>query len=464
MSGELSVKWQAVNGNRVDAESIAKWFFQVDDPRQRECEALVSIALEQAAALAEKPAERPADDTFWREVDLLVSGEERRCPKDPTHEMSWRGMHCQVCGTFVGNSPSPKELAIALQTERTLHNAWEKRAYQAERERAERPAWEHDSDKLDCECHDCQKNAIEQLSHQLDVEGAERSQLSAIRDSLELAIEHVKGERNVSAREVLEGLLALLTGEAEKVPECVVFTPGIGICGMSEGHKEPHHSTPAERSQLSARPQLTGQALRHLADVTCGLAPAWMEFRWPKLADAINRLLTGEAEKETAASPEELTIHLDREKRCTCHMSNPLYWCRVHGKSPAAPPVIQAEPTSEDVLGEAENLWVVLRDLDDYDETLRVIGRFAIAIRREAERAARAQIEKEKWEPWTRDDGSPLICSICEKEIPRCESGWMGDSEQKVVQHMDCGYQQRIKELERALADSPVSGAAKETK
>jgi len=34
----------------------------------------------------------------------------------------------------------------------------------------------------------------------------------------------------------------------------------------------------------------------------------------------------------------------------------------------------------------------------------------------------------------------------------------MGDIDQKVVQHMDCGYQQRIKELERALADSQVGG------
>ena len=38
----------AVNGDNIDAESIAKWFFQVDDPRQRDCQNLVQIAITRA--------------------------------------------------------------------------------------------------------------------------------------------------------------------------------------------------------------------------------------------------------------------------------------------------------------------------------------------------------------------------------------------------------------------------------
>ena len=34
------------------------------------------------------------------------------------------------------------------------------------------PAWSHQPENLDCECHDCQKNAIEQLRHQLDLRAA----------------------------------------------------------------------------------------------------------------------------------------------------------------------------------------------------------------------------------------------------------------------------------------------------
>ena len=41
----LSDKWRSVNGDRVDAESIARWFFQVDDPRQQECWQLILAAL-----------------------------------------------------------------------------------------------------------------------------------------------------------------------------------------------------------------------------------------------------------------------------------------------------------------------------------------------------------------------------------------------------------------------------------
>lgn len=41
---QLPAKWKEVNGERVDAESIAKWFFQVDDPRQEQCALLVRAA------------------------------------------------------------------------------------------------------------------------------------------------------------------------------------------------------------------------------------------------------------------------------------------------------------------------------------------------------------------------------------------------------------------------------------
>ena len=34
------------------------------------------------------------------------------------------------------------------------------------------------------------------------------------------------------------------------------------------------------------------------------------------------------------AQPETIAQRLDREKSCTCHMSNPLYWCRQHTKIP----------------------------------------------------------------------------------------------------------------------------------
>jgi len=81
----------------------------------------------------------------------------------------------------------------------------------------------------------------------------------------------------------------------------------------------------------------------------------------------------------------------------------------------------------------------------------RLAAEFA-AIRRDALEEA----EKRKWEPWTRADGTPLICTICKNEIPRCENGWMGDIDGIEVQHMDCGYQQQIKELQaelRALKD-----------
>ena len=38
-----------ISTSKNPAEDIAKWFFQVDDPRQRECEALVNLALKRAA-------------------------------------------------------------------------------------------------------------------------------------------------------------------------------------------------------------------------------------------------------------------------------------------------------------------------------------------------------------------------------------------------------------------------------
>ena len=40
----LPAAWRRINGDRIDAESIAKWFFQVDDPRQEECRKLVEAA------------------------------------------------------------------------------------------------------------------------------------------------------------------------------------------------------------------------------------------------------------------------------------------------------------------------------------------------------------------------------------------------------------------------------------
>lgn len=45
----MTNKWADVNGEHYDAERIAKWFFQVDDPRQKECEKLVEAALAKEA-------------------------------------------------------------------------------------------------------------------------------------------------------------------------------------------------------------------------------------------------------------------------------------------------------------------------------------------------------------------------------------------------------------------------------
>lgn len=52
-------KWVDVNGKHYDAKCIAQWFFQVDDPRQSECESLVNEAIREAALRAETPDVRP---------------------------------------------------------------------------------------------------------------------------------------------------------------------------------------------------------------------------------------------------------------------------------------------------------------------------------------------------------------------------------------------------------------------
>jgi hypothetical protein len=71
--------------------------------------------------------------------------------------------------------------------------------------------------------------------------------------------------------------------------------------------------------------------------------------------------------------------------------------------------------------------------------------------------------DNENWEPWTRDDGTPLICGICNVEIPQCEHGWHGSSDGKTVYHECCSYQQKINELTEQLAASrPVTPAPAE--
>jgi hypothetical protein len=60
--------------------------------------------------------------------------------------------------------------------------------------------------------------------------------------------------------------------------------------------------------------------------------------------------------------------------------------------------------------------------------------------------------DNQKWEPWKREDGTPLICGICNVEIPQCEQGWHGDADGKVVYHECCSYQQQIKRLTEQLA------------
>ena len=45
---KLPPAWKRINGDSVDAISIGKWFFQVDDTRQDECIALVNAAIQQS--------------------------------------------------------------------------------------------------------------------------------------------------------------------------------------------------------------------------------------------------------------------------------------------------------------------------------------------------------------------------------------------------------------------------------
>jgi hypothetical protein len=59
--------------------------------------------------------------------------------------------------------------------------------------------------------------------------------------------------------------------------------------------------------------------------------------------------------------------------------------------------------------------------------------------------------DNQNWEPWTKDNGTPLICAICGDQIPQAEHGWHtgpGDT----VYHECCSYQQQIKELKAQLA------------
>lgn len=55
-----------------------------------------------------------------------------KCPNNPEHKLSWRGYHCEECGRFVGSPKSREEILTALITEREMHNAWRKRAEEAE--------------------------------------------------------------------------------------------------------------------------------------------------------------------------------------------------------------------------------------------------------------------------------------------------------------------------------------------
>lgn len=56
------------------------------------------------------------------------------CPNDSKHKLSFRGYHCEECGIFTGAPKTREEILTFLITEREMHNAWRKRAEEAEAE------------------------------------------------------------------------------------------------------------------------------------------------------------------------------------------------------------------------------------------------------------------------------------------------------------------------------------------
>jgi len=84
--------------------------------------------------------------------------------------------------------------------------------------------------------------------------------------------------------------------------------------------------------------------------------------------------------------------------------------------------------------------------------------RIATATQRAPVTPPKGGIPKWLWEPFCDANGIPLKCSICGSDIPRIDNGWHGDAEGKVVQHIECSYQQQIKELQAKLATpAPVT-------
>jgi hypothetical protein len=92
-SPALPAKWLYVNGKEVNADSIAKWFFQVDDKRQGECRQLVDAAIE---AARREPSLTNPNGSFTKQVidEVLVPGP---CGVSGHFRFQMNGNSCIMC-------------------------------------------------------------------------------------------------------------------------------------------------------------------------------------------------------------------------------------------------------------------------------------------------------------------------------------------------------------------------------
>lgn len=107
-------------------------YIHADLPELTPVEAVLRCAQEEgfiltnAAGQAAGGAQPASDLTKWANGPF-------ECPNGEKHRLSYRGFHCEECGIFVGAPKSREEILTALITEREMHNAWRKRAEEAER-------------------------------------------------------------------------------------------------------------------------------------------------------------------------------------------------------------------------------------------------------------------------------------------------------------------------------------------
>jgi hypothetical protein len=160
----------------------------------------------------------------------------------------------------------------------------------------------------------------------------------------------------------------------------------------------------------------------------------------------------GLAEAALRAPSQPTSPVLQRENECMC-ASLGTYYCPKHGSNDTGPVVAAPQPsaTAREVAEQIERECVIYRPTQGFRHVVcaEIVESYSARAVIEAEK----RIEAEKWEPFVRADGSPLVCALCGTEIPKCDMAFHSQDEtDDVVYHETCSYQHQIKKLTAEFA------------